>query len=284
MKCGITNIGFYSPADPSTDEDSLTMAVEATQGLDVSQVGACYFGSETHPYEVKSSAAMLAGFTGMPENIFAADLEFACKAGTSAMQNVIALVQAGKINSGLAVGADNPKADPADPLSSSVKPGAVSVLIGNKDYFCEVVDYASVAMDIADFWRAGDCEVPKHAGRFTGDGAYYKIVTKCYEALGASEFDHIVLHMPNEKFPRMMAEKLGIPQEKLEHSFTFEKTGNCFSACSLMGLHGCLEKTKPGEKIVLISYGSGAGADGFVLEVNEKILDWQSNLVRRIWQ
>jgi hydroxymethylglutaryl-CoA synthase len=79
------------------------------------------------------------------------------------------------------------------------------------------------------------------------------------------DFAHVVLHMPNAKFPLQAAKKLGFTQEQLEHGFIVPRIGNTYSACSPLGLTFVLEKATKGEKILLVSYGSGSGSDAFIM-------------------
>ena len=77
--------------------------------------------------------------------------------------------------------------------------------------------------------------------------------------------------MPNGKFPRIAAKKLGFTPEQLATSLTVDKIGNPYSASSLLGLAAVLDIAKPKDKIFFVSYGSGAGSDGFIFEATENI-------------
>ena len=80
----------------------------------------------------------------------------------------------------------------------------------------------------------------------------------------AKEFSHVVFHMPNAKFPAKVAAKFGFAKEQMENGFIVPNIGNTYSACSMLGLINVLEHAKKNEKILLVSYGSGAGSDAFV--------------------
>jgi hydroxymethylglutaryl-CoA synthase len=293
MRVGIKNIGFYVPSGSLSDQDTYTLALEACEDAlryeNRAEIGACYFGTETKPYAVKSTASMLVTALGLREDIFAADMEFACKAGTSAMQVVAALTEAGRIQSGIAIGSDIAEAQQGDVLADNVGSGAVGVVISSQDYFAQIIDYVSVADDVSDFWRSHNSSTPVHEGRFTGAGGYLKYVEKAYHLIQDKsrftndEIDHVVLHMPNSKFPFKILDQLGLDHSLINSSFVFDKYKNCFSACTLLGLRACLEKAKPGQNIVMISYGSGAGADAFLIKTNDLILEFQSKLTKKIW-
>jgi hydroxymethylglutaryl-CoA synthase len=47
--------------------------------------------------------------------------------------------------------------------------------------------------------------------------------------------------------------------------------GNTYSGSSPIGLTSTLDISKPGDLILMISYGSGAGSDAFVWKVTERI-------------
>ncbi len=67
------------------------MSIEAARnalaraGIDPELLRAVWVGSESHPYAVKPSSTIIAEAIGASPHIQAADMEFACKAGTEAM-------------------------------------------------------------------------------------------------------------------------------------------------------------------------------------------------------
>lgn len=277
----VEGLGIIQKSVPGTDEDTFTIAWEAaTQALEVASIdresiGAVFVGSESHPYAVKPTAGMLVAALKIQPFCHAADLEFACKAGTAAMQIVGAMAESKLIHAGLAIGADTAQSKPGDALEYSAAAGAAAFVIGRPTKkhpgICRIDTTISYTTDTPDFWRGAKDEHPSHAGRFTGEPGYFHHVEtaarKLLEATGASieDFTHVVLHMPNAKFPQQVAKKLGITDEQLRRGFIVPDIGNTYAACSPLGLTFVLEKAKKGEKILLVSYGSGAGADAFSL-------------------
>jgi hydroxymethylglutaryl-CoA synthase len=90
-----------------------------------------------------------------------------------------------------------------------------------------------------------------------------------------SDCTHCVFHMPNAKFPRDVARRLGFTSEQLAPSLTIDAIGNPYSASAMLGFASTLDQAKPGDTIFMVSYGSGAGSDAFLWEVTEKITSVQ---------
>ncbi|MFA6522775.1 MAG: hydroxymethylglutaryl-CoA synthase [Candidatus Peribacteraceae bacterium] len=278
-KATARSLGLDAKTVPGRDEDSFTMAFEASrQALDVSglkssQISAVFVGSESHPYAVKPTSGMLAAALETDPFCFAADLEFACKAGTAAMQIVGGFIGSGQIEYGLAVGTDTAQARPGDALEYTAAAGAAAVILGtekSKHALCCIDHTLSFTTDTPDFWRPAAEKYPHHAGRFTGEPAYFHHVRTALTGIletakiSIADIDHVVLHMPNAKFPKTIAKEFGISEEQLHLGFIFPSIGNTYSACSLLGLTGVLEAAKKGERILLVSYGSGSGSDAFL--------------------
>ena len=265
------------------DEDTATIAVEAAKnalkraGIGPRHIGAIYVGSESHPYAVKPTATIVGEAIGAGNAYTAADLEFACKAGTAGMQACFGLVKAGIIEYGLAIGADTAQGKPGDALEYTAASGGAAFVIGEKNILAELLGTCSFSSDTPDFWRRPFEKYPSHGSRFTGEPAYFRHVINAANMLcektgiKPNEFEHVVFHMPNGKFPLRAAKVLGIEKKKLEAGFVVSRVGNTYSGCSLLGFCAVLDKAKPGEKVMLVSYGSGAGSDAFAFEVTELI-------------
>ena len=268
---------------PGADEDTATISVEAARNalkramIDPKKIGAVYVGSESHPYAVKPTSTIVAEAVEASPDMTAADLEFACKAGTAGMQICMGLVDSGTIEYGLAVGADTAQGAPGDALEYTASAGGAAYVIGNKNTVANIESTYSFTTDTPDFYRREGQPYPRHGGRFTGEPAYFKHVLSAARGLmerldkNASDFDHVVFHQPNGKFYLRAAKKLGFNNEQAKTGLLTPVIGNTYSGATPLGLAAILDIAQPGEKILAVSYGSGAGSDAFSIEVTDLI-------------
>ncbi|MBU0761999.1 MAG: hydroxymethylglutaryl-CoA synthase [Candidatus Altiarchaeota archaeon] len=269
---------------PDIDEDVVTIAVEASRmalkhsGIDPQEIGAIYVGSESHPYAVKPTATIIAEALSATPNLTAADYEFACKAGTAAIQTCMGLVKSKMIKYGMAVGADTSQGRPGDALEYTASAGGASYIIGEHRVIAEIKDTCSYTTDTPDFWRREGQDFPKHGSRFTGEPAYFKHVgaaTKMIlerNKLKPEDFKYVVFHQPNGKFPLVVGAKLGFKKEQLQQGLLTPVIGNTYSGATPLGLSAILDVAMPGDLILATSYGSGAGSDSFIIEATDEII------------
>jgi hydroxymethylglutaryl-CoA synthase len=270
------------------DEDACTIAVEAARraikqwGGDSQKIGAVYVGSESHPYAVKPTATIVADAINAGPELTAADLQFACKAGTAGMQMCVGLVLSEMpywIEYGLAIGSDTAQGRPGDSLEYTAASGGAAYIIGKKkgEVIATIDETFSYTTDTPDFWRRQHAEFPRHGGRFTGEPAYFKHIVGATEGLlkrtgqKAEDFDYAVFHQPNGKFPVRVAQMLGFGMEKIKQGLITPLIGNTYSGSCMIGLASILDIAKPGQKILAVSFGSGAGSDAFAITVQKEI-------------
>ena len=250
------------------------------------EIGFIEVGSESKVYAVKPTASIVAGLL-KSEDCLACDNEFACKAGTHAMINGFNFV---KVNGrfGLAIGSDSSQGAPGDELELTASDGAASFVIGKKNPIAIIEGYTSYTTDTSDFWRNEGERFPKHAARFTGEPAYYKHTINAAKRLmekldlELEEIDYVVFHQPNSKFPRVVGKRLGFKEEQIEPGIVFDFIGNSYSACSLLGLAKVLDQAAPHQRILIISYGSGAGSDAISLVTTPAINEKRKNIKRSV--
>ena len=277
-------LAMEEKAVAAPDQDTISLSVEAARsavrraGIDPARISALYVGSESHPYAVKPSGTVVAEAIGATPCVHVADLEFACKAGTAAMHLCASLVEAGRADTAMAIGADTSQGAPGDPLEFATSAGAAAFLFGRQNVAASLEAMSSYTTDMPDFWRREGERFPKHGGRFTGEPAYFHHITSAAKnilaetGLKPGDFAHAVFHQPNGKFPARVGKALGFSKEQVGTGLLSPRIGNVYSGSSPLGLCAALDVARPGERILLVSYGSGAGSDAFVFAVTEHIL------------
>ncbi len=275
----VSNLGIEEKSSPGKDEDTATIAVQAAQhamqrtSLSPHDIGAIYVGSESHPYAVKPTATIVGQALGATDLYMAADLEFACKAGTAALQICCGLVSSNMIHYGLAIGADTAQGAPGDVLEYSASAAGAAFIVGNNpDELIATIDTTiSISSNTPDFWRRPMQPYPEHTFRFTGEPAYFKHIIHAAKhimeqaKLKQTDFDYVVFHQPNGKFPLIAAKKLGFSKEQIIPGLVVTQVGNSYSASSMISLAAVLDQAQPNQKILVVSYGSGSGSDAFVI-------------------
>lgn len=289
--------GGMERAIPFIDEDAITAAVEAGKlalihsGIDNSLIGKVYVGSESNPYAVKPIASKVAQVLKLGEEdedvqgVDAIDTEFACKAATSMFKDAASLVSYPKLGipCAMVIGADNSQAAPRDcpggELDLFVGFGGCAYIFGKTDVIAQLEGWYSCTSDTPDFWRRDGEAYPMHGGRFTGDPAYFKHIRKAARKLmerlnlQPSDINYFVAHQPNIQFPVRIAKELGFREEQYSPSLQVAKFGNIYSGSSPVGLAAVLDIAKPNERILIVSYGSGAGSDAYCLMTTSHITE-----------
>lgn len=290
----LENLGIREKSVAAMDEDSVTMGLEAAKqaldrvGLSPQKIEAIIVGSESHPYAVKPSSTIIGQILGVGPKYQALDTEFACKAATAAIELIAGLTKSRKISFGLVVGTDTAQSKPGDALEYTAAGAAAAFILDSKNSIANIYAFTSYSSNTPDFWRRDTQKYPSHGGRFTGEPAYFAHVlgasNQLLEQLRAkpSDFDYVVFHQPNSKFPSQAAKTLGFTQKQLEPGFIVDKMGNPYSASSLVGLAKILDIAKPNQKIFVCSYGSGAGSDAFAIKTTERITAFQKSAKNKV--
>ncbi|MCK4435878.1 hydroxymethylglutaryl-CoA synthase, partial [Candidatus Bathyarchaeota archaeon] len=157
--------------------------------------------------------------------------------------------------------------------------GACAFIFGMYDVIARFEGWISVTSDTPDFWRRDLQPYPSHGGRFTGLPAYFKHVSKAVKKLmdrlrlEPQDVDYFVTHQPNAVFPTRVAKALGFKEEQFKPGLQVLRFGNTYSGCSPISLASVLDIAKPDERILLASYGSGAGSDAYSFVTTSQILD-----------
>jgi hydroxymethylglutaryl-CoA synthase len=278
-------------AVPGLDEDVITMSIEAARNamlrakIDPAELRAVWVGSESHPYAVKPT--VVAEAIGAVPNTQAADWEFACKAGTEALVAAMGLVGSGMGHYAMAIGMDTAQGKPGDALEYTAGAGGAAFIVGPAEESLAVIDSSySYVTDTPDFWRREYQKYPEHGMRFTGEPAYFKHITEAATALmqaaGTTPRDYkwAVFHQPNTKFPQRVASQLGFNMDQIAPGLLVPVIGNTYAGAAIIGLTAVLDIAQPGERVLMVSFGSGAGSDAFDIHVTDKITERRDRAVK----
>jgi hydroxymethylglutaryl-CoA synthase len=287
---GTSALPIEEKAVPGLDEDVVTMSIEAARNaleraqVDPARIRAVWVGSESHPYAVKPTSTIVAEAIGTVPNTQAADWQFACKAGTEAMQAAVGFVGSGMADYALAIGMDTAQGRPGDALEYTAGAGGAAFLLGPADTALAMLDGSySYVSDTPDFWRRQHEKYPEHGQRFTGEPAYFKHITEAASrymrltSTAPADYRYAVFHQPNTKFPQRVAKSLGFTPAQIKTGLLVTTIGNTYAGSAMIGLTAILDEAAPGDRILLVSFGSGAGSDAFGLTVTERLAERQAS-------
>jgi len=192
------------------------------------------------------------------------------------------------IRYGVAIGTDTSQGAPGDALEYSASAGGAAMIIGRERVIARVLGTLSYTTDTPDFWRREGQKYPSHGGRFTGEPAYFRHVTECAKRMFAAsgttpkEYAHVVFHQPNGKFPQRVGKQLGFTEAQMKYGLVTPYIGNTYSGAALIGLANVLDRAQPGERVLMVGYGSGAGSDAFDFEIMDEIANYDRSFGRPV--
>lgn len=256
------------------DEDSLTMGVAAgincLNDIDRSTVDGLFFATTTSPYKEKQISVIAATALDLREDILTADLANSLRAGTTALKAAIDAVKAGSARRVMVIAADLRLPIPGSEFEGLLGDGAVAFIIGDENVKVSIKDSCFISDEILDIWRTDDDKfIRSWEGRFTLDEGYFRVLPMPVStlmrrnSLTPKDFSKAIFYGSDARRHREMAGRLGFDTAQVQDPM-FGSLGDTGAAFSLMMLAASLEEVKPGDKMLLASYGNGA--DAFLLE------------------
>jgi hydroxymethylglutaryl-CoA synthase len=254
------------------DEDSLTMAVaaalDALAGHDPRQVGACLFASTSPPYLEKSSATILATVADFDSATVTADLGGSLRCGTTALRLALDMVKAGSVSRALVAAGDVRPVAPGTPEELTLGDGAAAFLVGSEGVIASLEGAYAVSREFSDVWRGpGDrylTVLPDMAFvRAHGLDAHIpEAVDGLLRACDCRRQDiaRAVVYGPDARAQTAIMKLLKLPDHAVPSESVMPRAGNTGSAACLLGLAAALEECRPGDRVLVVSYGNGAEA------------------------
>ncbi|TDA63439.1 MAG: 3-hydroxy-3-methylglutaryl CoA synthase [Clostridia bacterium] len=265
----------------SWDEDTLTLGVSA--GLDCLAAAAAvaeglsglYFATTTSPYKEKQTAALAAGALDLPADIRTCDFTGSLRSATQALAGALDTTAAGPGNEVLVIAGDMRQGAPGSTLELQLGDAACALLVGNNETLADIEASSHRNADILDYWRSGeDRFVRSWEERFGTSIGYSQVMAGTIKTLLAktgyqpADITQVIIYTPDGRSQVEVARRLGFDPAQLADTL-FDTAGNTGSAAAFLSLANALDRARPGDRLLLASYGDGA--DAFILKVNENI-------------
>lgn len=268
------------------DEDSITLAVAASltavKGTDRSDLDGVYLASTSLPYKERLNAAIVSAALGLDDTIRTADFTGGLKAGTTAMINGLEAVASGGVNRMVVCASDCRLGKPASAEEMIFGDASAAFVLGNGKVIAEYKGSYSLTCDFVDHFRGEFAKFDrKWEDRWVRDMGYNNIIPSAVEgllnkySLKISDFSRIVYDCQYSAARRKLNQIIGILPEAIQDDFQ-DKVGHSGTAQSLVMLSAALDESKPGDKILVVSFGSGC--DVLFFEVTDEILRYKNDI------
>ncbi|MFX0203163.1 MAG: 3-oxoacyl-[acyl-carrier-protein] synthase III C-terminal domain-containing protein, partial [Candidatus Hodarchaeota archaeon] len=304
MQIGIVNFGAYIPlhriskrvigemwgravgrgekAVANWDEDSLTMAIESCidsmVGCDRDSIDGILFASTTPPYREKQSASLMRKVLNLRPITFSADICNSLRGGTIGLKIAMDAVKAGAGKKYLVAASDLRISAPNSDLELEFGDGAAALMVGCEDVVATINAHQTVCSEFIDIWRRDkDSYTQMWEDRFALTEGYQKIMVQSLKdffnklSIRPEDYTMAAIYAPNLRALRAVSRKVGLEFGKQISTRLFGDVGNTGNAFAFMMFIEALEKSKPGDRILLAAYGDGV--DLFDFKVTEKITD-----------
>jgi len=280
-------LGWLNPASllpgekavANYDEDSLTMAVasamDCLSGLEREKIDGLFYATTTTPYKERQNAGIIATALDLPPEIRTSDFTTSIKSGTGALISAYDAVASGSAKNVVVCASDCRLGKPGGYQEEIYGDGAAALLLGDSGVIASVEGTYSISYDFVDNWRSDvDRYNRSWEDRWVRDEGYGKFISEAISRLlekynlEPKDFAKVVYPCLYVRAHADIGKKLGFePAQIQEHMFT--TIGNTGTAYTLMILVAALEEAKPGDKILVASYGNGS--DALYLQVTDEI-------------
>jgi 3-hydroxy-3-methylglutaryl CoA synthase len=252
------------------DEDSISMSVNAAVDCLAEakreKIDGLYFATTTSPFMERQAAGIIATALDLRPDIRTADFTGSISGATTALLSACDSITAGSAKSVMLCSADCRIAKAGGPLEEQYGDGAAAILLGDEGVIASMDGSYTLSYDFMDHFRvAGDKFNRQWEDRWIRDEGYGKFIGEAIAGLlkkySISPKDITKVAYPCV-YPRAhgaIAKQLGFEAEQVQdHMFT--AIGNTGTPYPLMMLVAALEEAKPGDKVLIASYGNGSDA------------------------
>lgn len=282
---GITSYGAYIPyhrmaagrgaetAVAHYDEDPITMSVTAgidcLNGTDPKTIDAVYLATTTAPFLERLNSNIVALGLDVKRDARNADFGSTLRVGVAALLAAVDAVNAGSLDKVLVTVADSRRG------SANFGDGAAAFLVGKEGVAVEIEGTYTYSDDLVDNWRnAGDKTVHSWEERFGRDAGYLEIPKEVVSGLlkklnlTVKDVSKLCLYGATSKVHKGLVKGLGFAAEQVQEPL-LDSIGNTGAALAPMILVSALEDAKPGDRILMVTWGNGC--DAVMLKTTDNI-------------
>lgn len=273
-------IGQYEQAVIPVTQDAVTLAanaaVKVVNETNRDRIAMVLFGTESGIDNSKSAAVYLKRLLNLPDNIRAVELKQACYGATAGVQFAHDYVSLHPDKQVLVIGADIARYGLNTPGEVTQGGGAVALTISANPRLLNLDNETAFrSEDIMDFWRPLYRSEALVDGRFSENVYidFFKAVWLDYQQQTnrtIADFTAFVFHLPFTKMGlkalrAVLPEADEAQQKQLTTNFEASRqynrqVGNLYTGSLYLSLRSLFDNAslKPGQRIGLFSYGSGA--------------------------
>jgi len=267
------------------DEDSLTMGLSAVYhcllGDSIEKAEALYFASTTAPFKEKLASTEMAMILNLSPEARTLDIGHSLRSGTSALLTAIETVKAGSLDSALVVASDCGRLEmPGGFNEAAWGDGAAALAIGRENVLLNLLHHYCYSDELTHFWRRADDRYVKYEDiRFPQVMGYARIMESSIGNIlketqyKPADFAKVVVDAPDIRSHQTLMRKFGFDPETQVQDSLLGVTGSLGTAHPLVMLVAALQGVKPGDKILLASYGDGS--DVLIFEATDALPEFQ---------
>ena len=256
------------------DEDSISLGVEASldclKGVDLQEIETIYFASTSSPYKEKGSIATIATALNLQPNVRGIEASASLRSGTSS------LIAAKEDEKTLVIASDCRIGAPTGQNELWFGDGAASILVGSgEDVIAKFVDSGSLQGEIVGQWRSQEDDFTQNWEERLGGTVFVKQVKSAIVPFleknnqTVSSISKVIIAGPGTRSHNEVAATLGFQKDQIQNPL-LDLVGNTGSAHAPLMMIAALEDAKPGDQLLVISYGEGI--DYILIEVTDAIL------------
>jgi len=279
-------MGWFNPATlpgekavANYDEDSITMAVAAAvdclHNLERDKIDCLYLATTTSPYKERQGAGIVATALDLRSDIRTADFSGSTKAGTAALISACDAVGVGSAKNLLLCASDCRLGKAGSAQEQVCGDASVALLIGDRNVIASLEDSYSLSYDFVGHWRAeGDRFDRAWEDRFIRDAGYSKFIPEAVfgllqkTKLSINDFAKVIYTCPYAREHATIGKQLGVDSNRIQDHM-LSSISDSGAAYPLMMLVAALEEAKPGDRILVASFGNGS--DALFFQVTQEI-------------